>query len=109
MGAGRLGWVSRFTNTRSVIQAKSARADVREMEGSLERVRASIAEVARKLAVYVRARLERSRGRSGPDSGGPDRHRPALEPACLDAARDRKLEATREQRRMQRRMRARAA
>ena len=35
---------------------KSARTDVREMEGSLERVRASIAEVARKLAVYVRAR-----------------------------------------------------
>ena len=48
---------------------KSARADVREMEGSLERVRASIAEVARKLAVYVRARLERSRGWSGPDRG----------------------------------------
>ena len=48
---------------------KSARADVREMEGSLERVRASIAEIARKLAVYVRARLERSRGRSGPDRG----------------------------------------
>ena len=28
-----------------------------------------IAEVARKLAAYVRARLERSRGRSGPDRG----------------------------------------
>ena len=41
---------------------KSVRADVREMEGSLERVRARIAEVARKLAVYVRARLEHSRG-----------------------------------------------
>ena len=52
---------------------KSDRADVREMEGSLERVRASIAEIARKLAVYVRERLERSRGRSGPDRGGPDR------------------------------------
>ncbi len=52
---------------------KSARADVREMEGSLERVRATIAEIARKLAVYVRAHLERSRGRSGPDRGGPDR------------------------------------
>ena len=51
---------------------KSDRADVREMEGSLERVRASIAEVARKLAAYVRARLERSRGRSGPDRGGAD-------------------------------------
>ena len=87
MGAGRLGWVSRFTNTRSVIQAKSARADVREMEGSLERVRASIAEVARKLAVYVRARLERSRGRSGPDSGGPDRgwSRSGVEPLMANA------------------------
>ena len=49
---------------------KSDRADVREMEGSLERVRASIAEVARKLAAYVRERLERSRGRSGPPTGG---------------------------------------
>ena len=46
---------------------KSDRADVREMEGSLERLRGDIAEVVRKLAVYVRARLERSRGRSGPD------------------------------------------
>ena len=45
---------------------KSDRADVREMEGSLERLRGDIAEVVRKLAVYVRARLERSRGRSGP-------------------------------------------
>ena len=44
-------------------------ADVREMGGALERVRASIAEVARKLAAYVRAHLERSRGRSGPDRG----------------------------------------
>ena len=65
------------TNTRkrfgSRAEFKSAHADVREMEGSLERVRASIAEVARKLAVYVRARLERSRGRSGPDRGRPDR------------------------------------
>ena len=57
---------------------KSARADVREMEGSLERVRASIAEVARKLAVYVRARLERSRGGADPIvadpiGGGADR------------------------------------
>ena len=52
---------------------KSDRADVREMEGSLERLRGDIAEVVRKLAVYVRARLERSRGRSGPDRGGPDR------------------------------------
>ena len=52
---------------------KSDRADVREMEGSLERLRGDIAEIARKLAVYVRARLERSRGRSGPDRGGPDR------------------------------------
>ena len=48
---------------------KSDRADVREMEGSLERLRGDIAEVVRKLAVYVRARLERSRGRSGPDRG----------------------------------------
>ena len=48
---------------------KSNRADVREMEGSLERLRGDIAEVVRKLAVYVRARLERSRGRSGPDRG----------------------------------------
>ena len=52
---------------------KTVSAEVREMEGSLERVRASIAEVARKLAAYVRAHLERSRGRSGPDRGGPDR------------------------------------
>ena len=52
---------------------KSDRADVREMEGSLEQLRGDIAEVARKLAAYVRARLERSRGRSGPDRGGPDR------------------------------------
>ena len=51
---------------------KSDRADVREMEGSLERLRRDIAEVARKLAAYVRARLERSRGRSGPDRDGPD-------------------------------------
>ena len=35
---------------------KSARAEVREMEGSLERVRAGIAEIARELAVYVRGR-----------------------------------------------------
>ena len=48
---------------------KSNRADVREMEGSLERLRGDIAEVVRKLAVYVRARLERSRGRDGPDHG----------------------------------------
>ena len=47
----------------------SARADVREMEGALERLRGDIAEVARKLAAYVRARLERSHGRSGPDRG----------------------------------------
>ena len=52
---------------------KSDRADVREMEGSLEQLRGDIAEVARKLAAYVLARLERSRGRSGPDRGGPDR------------------------------------
>ena len=31
--------------------------------------RGDIAEIVRKLAVYVRARLERSRGRSGPDRG----------------------------------------
>ena len=37
--------------------------------GSLERLRGDIAEVARKLAVYVRAGLERNRGRSGPDRG----------------------------------------
>ena len=48
---------------------KSARADVREMEGSLERVRASIAEVARKIAAYVRAHLERSRGAERTRSG----------------------------------------
>ena len=48
---------------------KSERADVREMEGSLEHVRDSIAEVARKLAVCVRARLECSRGRSGSGRG----------------------------------------
>ena len=39
---------------------KSDRADVREMAGSLERLRGDIAEVARKLAAYVRARLEGS-------------------------------------------------
>ena len=58
---------------------KSDRADVREMGGgSLERLRGDIAEVARKLAAYVRARLERSRGRSGPDNGectGPSKGR----------------------------------
>ncbi len=48
---------------------KSDRADVREMEGSLERLRGDIAEIAKKLAVYVRARFGRSRGRSGPDRG----------------------------------------
>ena len=48
---------------------KSASVEVREMEGSLERVRASIAKVAQKLVAYMRARLERSRGRSGPDRG----------------------------------------
>ena len=52
---------------------KTVSAEVREMEGSLERVRATIAEIARKLAGYVRDRFERSRGRSGPDRGGPDR------------------------------------
>ena len=44
---------------RSEPGADRARADVREMEGLLERVRASIAKIARKLAVYVRA--ERTR------------------------------------------------
>ena len=48
---------------------KSDRADVREMEGTLARVRENIAEIVQKLAAYVRARLERSRGRSGPDRG----------------------------------------
>ena len=48
---------------------KSNRADVREMEGTLARVREDIAEIVQKLAAYVRARLERSRGRSGPDRG----------------------------------------
>ena len=48
---------------------KSDRADVREMEGSLEQLWGEIAEVARKLAAYVRARLERWSGRSGPDRG----------------------------------------
>ena len=52
---------------------KTVSAEVREMEGSLERVRASIVRVSQKLAAYVRERLERSRGRSGPDRGGPDR------------------------------------
>ena len=52
---------------------KTVSAEVREMEGSLERVRATIAEIARKLAGYARDRFERSRGRSGPDRGGPDR------------------------------------
>ena len=33
------------------------------------RVREDIAEIVQKLAAYVRARLERSRGRSGPDRG----------------------------------------
>ena len=45
---------------------KSDRADVREMEGTLARIREDIAEVAQKLAAYVRAH---SRGRSGPDRG----------------------------------------
>ena len=51
---------------------KTVSAEVREMEGALERVRASIVRVSQKLAAYVRERLERSRGRSGPDRGGPD-------------------------------------
>ena len=51
---------------------KAVSAEVREMEGALERVRASIVRVSQKLAAYVRERLERSRGRSGPDRGGPD-------------------------------------
>ena len=51
---------------------KTVSAEVREMEGSLERVRASIAKVAQKLAAYVRDRLDRSRGRSF-GRGGPDR------------------------------------
>ena len=66
-------WLEQTATARAVEdrnqEFKSARADVREMEGSLERVRASIAKIARKLAVYVRARLEHSRGRSGPDRG----------------------------------------
>ena len=54
------------------IAIRSLRAtaqNVREMEGTLARVRENIAEIVQKLAAYVRARLERSRGRSGPDRG----------------------------------------
>ena len=69
MARPRYGCPGRQAARRQGEEFKSDRADVREMEGSLERVRSSIAEVARKLAVYVRARLERSRGRSGPDRG----------------------------------------
>ena len=52
---------------------KSDREDVRKMEGTLAQIRGDIAEIAQKLAAYVRERLERSRGRSGPDRSGPDR------------------------------------
>ena len=46
---------------------KSDREDIREMEGLLGRTYDLIAEVAKKLAVYVRERFECSRGRDGPD------------------------------------------
>ena len=52
---------------------KSDRADVREMEGSLERLRGDIAEVVRKLAVYVAgAPRAQSRAERNPIVGGAD-------------------------------------
>ena len=50
-------------------ELKSDREEVEKMEGMLWRARAMVVQVARKLAAYVRAHLERSRGRSGPDRG----------------------------------------
>ena len=49
---------------------KSDRADVREMEGSLERLRGDIAEIARKLAVYVRRASSAVAGGVDPIGGG---------------------------------------
>ena len=51
-GVSGAGCAHRAARARAVEDRnqESARTDVREMEGSLERVRASIAEVARKLS-----------------------------------------------------------
>ena len=55
----------------------SAREDVREIEGSLDRARLYIAQLAQKLALLVRKRLERSPGR--------DRTRLGVEPIMANA------------------------
>ena len=51
------------------LELKSDREEVEKMEGMLWRAHALAAQVAKQLAGYVRDRLERSRGRSGPDHG----------------------------------------
>ena len=53
-------------------ELKSDREEVEKMEGMLWRAHALATQVAKQLAGYVRDRFERSRGRSGPDRGGPD-------------------------------------
>ena len=50
-------------------ELKRDREDVEKMEGMLWRAQALAVQVAKQLADYVRARLERSRGRDGPDHG----------------------------------------
>ena len=50
-------------------ELKSDREEVEKMEGMLWRARAMVVQVAKQLAVKVRERLERSRGRSGPERG----------------------------------------
>ena len=50
-------------------ELKSDREEVEKMEGMLWRARAMVVQVAKQLAVKVRERFERSRGRDGPDHG----------------------------------------
>ena len=50
-------------------EIKSDREEVEKMEGMLWRASAMVVQVAKQLAVKVRERFERSRGRDGPDHG----------------------------------------
>ena len=67
------GWMERTATAQTVEdgnqELKRDREDVEKMEGMLWRAQALAVQVAKQLADYVRARLERSRGRDGPDHG----------------------------------------
>ena len=68
------GWLLERTATAQAVEAgnqelKSDRAEVEKMEGMLWRASAMVVQVAKQLAVKVRERFERSRGRDGPGHG----------------------------------------